>query len=158
MNPQRSPMSLRADNPEILGAFLNDGIDVHVRLSGHSMKPLLRTGSVLIFSGTPMPRVGDVVLLSFANGAHDRLVAHRVVSMNEEHVWTQGDSSTACDPPVPRARVLGTAVSIEIGRLSLPLRNAPMRAIGLVASLVYPRLARAYRCLVPRKDALRCAS
>ncbi len=158
MDPQHSPMSLRAHNPKILSAFLNDGVDLRLRLSGHSMKPLLRTGSVLCFSGMATPQVGDIVLLSFANGGHDKLVAHRVVGMNTEYVWTQGDSSTTCDPPVSHARVLGTAVALEIRGIALPLQNAPMRAIGLHLSAVYPGLVRVYRTLVPRKVELHCAS
>lgn len=151
-------MSLRAHNHEILSAFLSDGVDLRVRLSGHSMKPLLRTGSVVRFSGASRAEVGDIVLLSFASGSHDKLVAHRVVAADDHQVWTQGDSSTTGDPPVPRARILATAASVEIGGVALPLRNAIMRAIGLLLSAVYPSLVRTYRAVVPRKDPLRCAS
>jgi len=159
MDPQYTPMSLRAQNPEIVTALLNDGVDVRVRLSGHSMKPLLRTGSVVRFSATPTPRVGDIVLLSVASGHRDKLVAHRVVAADGERVWTKGDSSATGDPPVPHTRVLGTAASLEIrNKVALPLCNPLMRALGLLFSARYPGLVRAYRTLVPRKDALRCAS
>jgi len=158
-------MGLRAHNHEILAAFLKDGVDIRVRLSGFSMKPLLRSGSVLRFSARTTPRVGDIVLLSVPNGAPDgdakqvKLVAHRVLALDDEHVWTKGDSSLAQDPPVSRSRVLASASTLETGgAITIPLQNATMRALGLLTSSFYPRLVRAYRTLWPRKDALRCAS
>ena len=158
-------MSLRAHNREILAAFLEDGIDIRVRLSGFSMKPLLRSGSVLRFSARVTPRVGDIVLLSFPIGAPDgdikqvKLVAHRVLALDDEHVWTKGDSNGTEDPPVPRFRVLASATTLETNTtIAIPLRNATMRALGLFASSLYPRLVRAYRMVWPRKDAFRCAS
>ena len=57
MASPRTPMSLRAHNREILAAFLEDGVDIRVRLSGFSMKPLVRSGSVLRFSARRTPRV-----------------------------------------------------------------------------------------------------
>jgi len=165
MDSRRTPMRVRAQNPEILTAFLEDGVDIRVRLSGFSMKPLMRSGSVLRFSACGTPRVGDIVLLCFPNGAPTRpieqvkLVAHRVLALDDEHVWTKGDSSGTPDPPVPRSRVLASATTLETGgAIAIPLKNAPMRALGLLMSSWYPRLARAYRTVWPRKDAFRCAS
>lgn len=168
MASPRTPMSLRAHNREILAAFLEDGVDIRVRLSGFSMKPLLRSGSVLRFSARVTPRVGDIVLLSFTNGAADRddarleqvkLVAHRVLALDDEYVWTKGDASGTQDPPVPRCRVLASATTLALGAaIAIPLRNAPMRALGLLTSSLYPRLVRAYRAVWPRKDAFRCAT
>jgi hypothetical protein len=154
-------MRLRAPNAEILAAFLEDGVDVRVRLSGSSMKPLMRSGSVLQFSARATPRVGDVVLLSFPGGEPTtaKLVAHRVLALDADDVWTKGDSSGTPDPPVPWSRVLGCATTLETrGGCALPLGNAPMRALGLLMSSLYPRVVRAYRTLWPRKDGLRCAS
>lgn len=162
MDSRRTPMRLRAPNAEILTAFLEDGVDVRVRLSGFSMKPLMRSGSVLRFSARGTPRVGDVVLLSFPGGEsmrHVKLVAHRVLALDDDYVWTKGDSSGTPDPPVPWSRVLASATTLETrGGFAIPLSNAPMRALGLLMSSLYPRLVRAYRTLWPRKDAFGCAS
>lgn len=158
MNSQHTPSSLRAPNAAVLGGLLSDGVDVRVRLTGHSMKPLLRTGSCLRFSTGSSPSVGDIVLLRVAHGCDDKLVAHRVLAVDAQYVWTKGDSSTTPDPPVPHARVLGAAAALEIrGRIAIPLRNAPMRSLGLVLSAWYPGLVRAYRRVVPRKEPLPCA-
>jgi len=164
MDSRRTPMRLRAQNPEILTAFLEDGVDIRVRLSGVSMKPLMRSGSVLRFSARGTPRVGDVVLLSFPNEVTGpieqvKLVAHRVLALDDQRVWTKGDSSGTPDPPVPRSRVLASATTLETGgAIAIPLRNAPMRALGLLLSSWYPPLVRTYRTVWPRKDAFGCAS
>lgn len=159
MNSQRTPTSLRAPNANVLGDLLEDGVNVRIRLSGHSMKPLLRTGSLLCFSPTSRPRVGDIILMRVANGGDDKLLAHRVLAVDDQHVWTKGDSSMTCDPPLPHTRVLGSAVALEVrGKFVIPLRNLPMRSIGLALSAIYPRLARVYRRLVPRKETRLCAS
>ncbi|GMR22035.1 MAG: hypothetical protein BMS9Abin37_0361 [Acidobacteriota bacterium] len=173
MDSRRTSLRLRAQNPEILTAFLEDGVDIRVRLSGFSMKPLMRSGSVLRFSAREMPRVGDIVLLSFSDGAnrpsrastpirHAKLVAHRVLALDDDCVWTKGDSSGTPDPPVPWSRVLASATTLETGgAFAIPLGNGPMRALGLLMSSWYPRLVRAYRTVwprKPRKDAFGCAS
>ncbi len=165
MDSRHTPMRLRAPNAAILAAFLESGVDVRVRLSGFSMKPLMRSGSVLRFSALGTPRVGDVVLLSLPNGEptrHVKLVAHRVLALDDDYVWTKGDSSGTPDPPVPWSRVLACATTLETdGALAIPLSNAPMRALGLLMSSLYPRLVRAYRTVwprKPRKDAFGCAS
>jgi len=161
MSSQHTLVSLRAHNPEIVDAFFEEGVDLRIRLSGSSMKPLLGSGSVLRFSARVTPRVGDIVLMSFPSG-HDgssrKLIAHRVIALDDERVWTKGDSSRAQDPPVPRARVLATATALETHATAVPLRNAAMRALGLALSSVYPHLVRAYRSVWPRKDAFGCAS
>jgi hypothetical protein len=160
MTPPIKPLSLRAHNAEIVDALLRDGVGVRIRLSGHSMKPLLRTGSLVDFATGSTPKVGDIALLRFANGGDDKLVAHRVKALTPDGVWTQGDASTTRDPRVPHARVLATATAIHIrDGIALPLRNPPMRMLGLLLSAVYPSLVRAYRAVVPRKkEALGCAS
>lgn len=161
MSARHEPLSLRAQNADIVAPFFDDGIDVRMRLTGFSMKPLVRSCALLRFSARPAPRVGDIVLLRFPDGADGavKLVAHRVVALDERQVWTKGDSSRAQDPPSPRESIVATALSIEtkLG-FSVPINNAPMRTVGLALSFVYPRLVRAYRTLWPRKDALSCAS
>jgi len=129
--------------------LLEDGIDVRVRLTGFSMKPLVRSGSALHFSAQPEPEVGDIVLLHYQNQC---LVAHRVLKLDEQRVWTKGDSCKAADAPVERSQILATATALEApGGVLIPLRNAGSRWIGRSMSLVYPRLVLAFRAVWPRK-------
>jgi hypothetical protein len=135
---------------------------LRLRLLGFSMKPLLGKASVLRFSARFEPRVGDIVLLRFPNGDADKLVAHRVLALEDAQVTTKGDSSRAPDPPTARSRVLATALSLETaGGTVVPLRNLLMRSLGLLLSSTYPAVVRGYRALRPRRpseEALECAS
>lgn len=158
MSSPHTPVRLRAQNPEIVAAFLEDGVDVRVRLSGFSMKPLLRSGALLRFSARVEPTVGDIVLLTLRGGTRAKLVAHRVLALDDEQVWTKGDSSRVEDPPQPRWRILAAATAIETEAMTIPLRNAPMRALGLLSSALYPHLVSAYRTVWPRKDVVQCSS
>ena len=130
----------------IVASLLEEGFDVSLRVSGWSMKPLVRSGSILRFSRRGEPSVGDVVLARLAD---ETLVAHRVVALDEDCVWTKGDACRTADGPLSRQSVLGRAVRLE-GALSLPLSSAWMRALGLAVNRYYPRLVAAYRKLVSR--------
>jgi len=141
--------SLPAPTAELLTWLLREGLDVRLRLSGWSMKPLVPSGSVLRFSGSGEPLdivLGDVVLALLPN---DALVAHRVIALDSDRIWTKGDACRTADGPLPRGSVIARAVRLE-GRISLPLSNFWMRALGLVVNRLYPRLVGGFRVLVPR--------
>jgi hypothetical protein len=113
------------------------------------MKPLVPSGSVLRFSGSGEPLdivLGDVVLALLPN---DALVAHRVIALDSDRIWTKGDACRTADGPLPRGSVIARAVRLE-GRISLPLSNVWLRALGLVVNRLYPRLVGGFRVLVPR--------
>lgn len=137
--------SLPAPAAELLTSLLREGFDVRVRLTGWSMKPLVGSGSVLRFSRGE-PSLGDVVLARLGN---DAFIAHRVVALDTDRIWTKGDACRTADGPLPRERVLARAVRLE-GVISLPLSNVGMRVLGLVVNGVYPRLVVLYRWLLPR--------
>jgi hypothetical protein len=132
---------------ELLSSLLGEGLEVRVRLTGWSMKPLVPSGSVLRFSSNGEPLRGDIVLARLEN---DALVAHRVVALDGDRIWTKGDACVTADGPLPRERVIARAVRRE-GTLPLPLSNVWMRSFGLALNHVYPRLVAAYRVLVPRR-------
>jgi hypothetical protein len=129
-----------------MALLLREGLDVRVRLCGWSMKPLVPSGSLLRFSRRGEPSIGDVVLARLTD---DTLVAHRVIALDSDRIWTKGDACRTADGPLARGRVLGRAVRLE-GTISLPLSNFWMRAIGLLFNRFYSRLIAGYRALVPR--------
>jgi len=126
--------------------LFREGLDVRLRVRGWSMKPLIASGSVLRFSPTGAPAVGDVVLARLPN---DSLVAHRVIALEADRIWTKGDACRTADGPLPRESVIARAVRLE-GRIPVPLSNIWMRALGLVVNRLYPRLVAGYRAVVPR--------
>lgn len=146
--------SLSFSSAELISALLEDGLEVRVRLTGWSMKPLVPSGSVLGFSAKGEPSIGDVVLARLKNNA---LVAHRVVALDSDRIWTKGDACRTADGPISRESVIARAVRLE-GRISLPLSNVWMRALGLVVNRLYPRLVGGFRVLVPRTVRVESAS
>ena len=141
---------LPAPTADLLTWLLREGLDVRIRLGGWSMKPLVPSGSLLHFRGfsrSGEPSLGDVVLARLPNEA---LVAHRVIALDSDRIWTKGDACLTADHPFSRESVIALAVRLE-GRISLPLSNVLMRALGLVVNRLYPRLVRRFRALVPRR-------
>ena len=159
MHPQSQSVCPNTRVPELVSSLLSGGVDVRIRLSGSSMKPLVRSGSVLRFSAMTEPERGDIVLLHYPG--RELLVAHRILRVSQKSVWTKGDSCRTHDPPIARARVLGAAICLEVGSIEIPLQNSTMRYLGRLASLVYPKLVRAFRAVFPakpRKDELSCTT
>lgn len=128
----------------IVASMLERGHAVRLRLTGWSMKPVFRSGTVVTFTAVPEPVVGDVGLVRCEN---DALVAHRIVAIEADWLQTKGDACAARDARVPRASLLGCAVSFQSSRGVVPLRNGASRALGRAAGLAYPRLVRTYRAL-----------
>lgn len=151
---QSPPLSMSSPAGRILSippaklaaSLLREGLDVRIRLTGWSMKPLVPSGSVLRFSASGEPSIGDVVLARLPN---DALLAHRVVALDSDRIWTKGDACRTKDGPLARENVIARAVRLE-GRVPLPLSSFWMRVLGLAVSRLYPRLVAGYRALVPR--------
>jgi hypothetical protein len=140
--------SLPAATAEIVSSLLKEGLDVRLRLSGWSMKPIVPSGSMLRFEGTGEPAIGDVVLARLSN---DALVCHRVIALDGCRVWTKGDACRVSDGPLPRENILGRAVRLE-GAVSIPLTNVWMRTLGLALNRLYPWLVVFYRGVFPRAE------
>ena len=115
---------------------------LRLRVSGTSMKPLLRSGSVVrIAPWSSLPAglmLGDIVLFRAESG---RLVAHRVIELDGDRCRTKGDSSREPDGLVEHGQLLGKILGID-GILFLPLGRPVARRIGLLLSRYYPRLVR----------------
>jgi hypothetical protein len=82
--------------------------------------------------------VGDIAFFRSASG---RLVAHRVLACDENHIWTKGDSSGQADGPVEVSEVLGRVLGIE-EPFFISLTGSLARRIGLVLNRYYPKLVR----------------
>ena len=146
MNPRSRSVCPNTRVPELVSSLLSGGLDLRIRLSGFSMKPLVRSGSVLRFSAMAEPAMGDIVLLHYPG---HKLVAHRVLRLSRESVWTKGDSCGAPDPPIARARVLAAATCLEVGAVEIPLQNPTMRSLGRLSEPCLPQARSGISCLYP---------
>ena len=150
--PQNLMMSPSVQVPDLVRSLMREGVDVRLRLSGWSMKPILPSGSFVRFTACDTPVVGDVVLAHYPG---NKLVAHRVIGLSERHVWTKGDSCRTPDGPIERSAVLGCATTVDRPLalpFRLPMRNRWMRGFGLGMSRLYPWLVRGYRRVRPVKN------
>lgn len=108
----------------VVGRLIEDllagGLEVRVRVTGASMRPLLGGGEL----ATVLPvapwslRRGDLVLCRSADGF---LVLHRLVRLSgqgaDRRWWTRGDALAACDGSIGADQVLGRVGRIEGLRL-----------------------------------------
>lgn len=136
-------------NDRALRAVLKTGRTVKLRMTGSSMRPLLREPMVLEVSGAGDPRIGDVVV--FAD--RDTIVAHRLFARRRGVLLTAGDAQPECVESVPLDRVLGRVTRVYSGRdpdaqeialqriramhLFLALTRAP-RALFRLAARAFP--------------------
>jgi hypothetical protein len=111
------------------------------------MKPFVPSGARVRFSPAGEVARGDVVL---ARHPGHVLVAHRVIAIDGDRIWTKGDACRTADAPVSRESILAKAVRVE-GRIALPLSHSWTRLLGLAVNRLYPGLVAVYRTLFPRQ-------
>lgn len=106
----------------LLGALLDDGLDVELLVTGASMSPFIRSGDLvtLVPRRSRTIRHGDVV--AFLTGRRT-LVIHRVHTVAGRTLRCRGDATRHDDAPVAVDDVVGLASRIE-------RRGRPMR-LGL---------------------------
>ena len=82
------------------------GWGLSVVLSG-SMEPSLSVNDLVIVHEQAAYETGDIVVYQSGN----MLVCHRIVSLQDGTVTTQGDANNAPDPPIGLADIKGKAVA-----------------------------------------------
>ena len=92
-------------------------------LHGWSMEPTLRHGTrIRIRPLAPHEyREGQIVACTLG----DELFAHRVVHCAHHALLTRGDNRVLCDPPTPRADVIGVVVEQWADDAWIPPGGAP---------------------------------
>lgn len=115
---------------EIVRTTVSVGGAIWIRVTGKSMNPIIRHGDrVLITAVRGTPRRGAVVLVD-ANSAP---LLHRVVSQRAGSVVTRGDSRKVNDQPHPMSSIVGRAVIVRRGGITICL--APTFAFGVMPLL-----------------------
>lgn len=109
------------------------GVGASVVLSG-SMEPTLHVNDLVLVRRTRQVKPGDVVV--YQSGS--MLVIHRVVSVTEETIVTQGDANNVSDEPITPEDVKGVMVLAipGIGAVVLALKKPPVVLAVLLAALL----------------------
>lgn len=109
------------------------GVGASVVLSG-SMEPTLHVNDLVLVRRTRQVKPGDVVV--YQSGS--MLVIHRVVSVTEERIVTQGDANNVSDDPITPEDVKGVMVLAvpAVGAVVLALKKPPVVLAVLLAALL----------------------
>ncbi|MCB9522826.1 MAG: S24/S26 family peptidase [Myxococcales bacterium] len=118
--------------------LLARGEPVHLRATGGSMRPFIRSGDRLRLDPRAPWGLGAVVWVAAADGGPG--VIHRVVARRADRVLTKGDALPESDGWVPVARVMATVVAIERGGRPVPLRRWRALALSLTLGRLRGRL------------------
>lgn len=96
---------------DIVGDILQKCQRLRFKVRGGSMRPFIKDEDIVEVQKVPLDNLtrGDVVLCRLIYG---RLVVHRVIRANQEHIWIQGDALLYPDGSIPRANVLGRIVAL----------------------------------------------
>ncbi|WPD23012.1 MAG: S26 family signal peptidase [Candidatus Electrothrix scaldis] len=91
--------------------LLQRTVSVRIKVSGKSMRPLLRGGEtveIVPFDERCPPKIGDILLTC---DQHGNPLVHRMCRKycihNEWYVQTKGDACAYFDSPVPLSQILG---------------------------------------------------
>ncbi len=109
------------------------GYGASVVLSG-SMEPSLNVGDLVVIRRTGQVQPGDVVVYQSEN----LLVIHRVISVTEDAIVTQGDANNVSDDPITPEDVKGVMVLAipGVGTAVLALKKPPVTLALLLAALL----------------------
>jgi signal peptidase I len=152
----------REDRPEWISLYLDilrqslaEGLEVHLPVSGRSMRPMIAGGATLVVGGAGaiVIRPGDIVV--YEDAGH--VICHRVLWRRRTptgyEVLTKGDSVALPPAWVPASALIGRVVAIETCgvRRRLDEPGARVRAFVVVgrawAGLLRRRLTRVVRTL-----------
>lgn len=141
--PRRRTAFAAADAFALIRETLELGRPLWLDATGGSMYPVVRDGNrVLLAPRARRPRTGDIVLARFGQ----RLVLHRVASVNEDRLQLRGDAAADPDPVVGVSDVIGLAVACEDDRgvrgLTLTLRYGVRALLRQVRAEGHRRLRR----------------
>jgi len=113
---------------EISGASLASQGQLRLKVTSHSMSPLLRPGDhvlVRVVSPESLQR-GDLLVTQRPEG----YLTHRLVVVDELGWHTKGDRNRRADDPISAQFIAGLVVAVERRGRSVNLRTRPRRLVA----------------------------
>ena len=115
---------------------INDCIPYEFSVRGASMLPLIRSGmdSITIVPCSDRTlKAGDIILFRFPE-SEMKYMLHRIKSISDdgEHIVTMGDGNPGPDRPIIYEDVVGYAIKIRRGRLSIDPNSKISRELNRI--------------------------
>lgn len=98
------------DGWSVLLDHLRAGGEIWLPLAGRSMRPILKDGDFALVRGltaAPTLNIGDIAVVDIGG----TLIAHFVVRVGNDRVWTRGVRAGAVSLASPLGTVLGTVIA-----------------------------------------------
>jgi len=113
---------------EISGASLAGQGQLRLKVTSHSMSPLLRLGDhVLVRAVSPETlQRGDLLVTQRGDG----YLTHRLVAVDEFGWYTKGDRNRRADEPIRAQFIAGLVVAVERRGHSRNIRTRPRRLVS----------------------------
>ena len=129
------------DLAAISEGVLQDGNTLRFLAKGHSMRPFIRNGDILMVEpmrGRPI-RIADIL---FCKYPEQGLLVHRVVGNSHRNgqqiIITQGDALLSKDYPISSEQVLGRVVAVERGGRIICIDTVFGRALARLWVVLIP--------------------
>ncbi len=121
-----SDSRLGAEKIQLISDILNAKTDVRLRVTGESMRPFLKAGSIVTLRREPLEklRIGDLILCRSHGNA---MILHRLIGFDRKKgrkrdrsfLVTKGDALDAPDQPTPAGDYLARVIQIASGNGAL---------------------------------------
>ncbi len=117
-------------------ALLRSGKPIEIKAQGHSMYPLLKPGTTLLVEPTTPSgcRRGDIVVFE-SNG---KLIAHRIIALNEHSFVCRGDATQHNDGLLPHEKLLGKVSGRKKQQKTISLTTPRHRLYGRMVLALFP--------------------
>lgn len=135
---------------DLVQSLLRQGVSVHIRVSGDSMKPLLRGGELVEVAplSDARPKLGDIL---FVRSCQNAPLIHRLIWRRNQngisHLLTKGDACAGFDGFIPANKVIGRVERIIIADQKSISLQVPLMRLRAVLSVSRVLLAHAWRKL-----------
>lgn len=96
----------------LFSSMLAKGYNLRLRVTGTSMSPFLKTGTIVTLFKIPFGKlnIGDIIFCRHDEGS---MKLHRLIAIKKNRLITKGDAVDSLDHPVDETQYLGKVVRIE---------------------------------------------
>lgn len=122
-----------SESAELLAEILQSGAAVRIQVTGSSMRPIIRSGDLVLIRKVSAPNLhrGDIVWFINTDGKYmAHRILHKQVRAGKVYFHTKGDAQVEYDPWTPADKIVGKIYAVEKGRPNRPSRILHLETSG----------------------------